>query len=271
MTAPIAPRARHPSPREPRDRAEPRAPGGHAGVAGLRRRPRRHEGLAAHRHQPGQCRPAHRRLGVAAGRSAARGVRHPTRQLPEHAAHDRQRPLRVHAVQPRGGTRRRDRATEVGVRPESVRRRAAAERDRLRPPRAGRLARPARRQQAADLPELALPLDLPRRGDRYAGRVVRREGHRRSQPEPDLAHREEALHEHLAARRFTRTSSSSATASAIGSSTRTTRRATSARSTRAPASWRGASTRFPNAASSGTRPGRKARRATPDTPTRGRR
>ena len=60
----------------------------------------------------------------------------------------------------------------VGVRPARVRGRSAAERHRLRAPRPRRVAR---QRQAADLPQLALSADLPRRRDRQARRDLRRQ------------------------------------------------------------------------------------------------
>ena len=130
-------------------------------------------------------------------------------------------------------------ARALGVRSESVRGRSAAERHRLRASRRGRVARHRERQQAADLHQQPLSPDLPRRGDGRAGRVVRRGRRRRSQPRAWSGRSRRSTTRTRRRRSSTRTSSSSATASAIGSSTATIRRATSARSTRAPASRSG--------------------------------
>ena len=99
--------------------------------------------------------------------------------------------------------------------------------------------------RAAHLPQQPLSPDLPRRGDRPAGRLVRHRRHRRSQPGPRLADREEPLHEHVAAGRLQGPRHPRQRRRRSARCTRTIRRATCARSTRGPASRCGRSTPIP--------------------------
>ena len=131
------------------------------------------------------------------GGSAARGVRHAARQLPEHAADDRERPLRLDALQPRGGARRRHRHGRCGrFDPQGLRGRPAAERHRLRASRRGGLAR---RRQAAHLPQLALAPVLPRRRTGTPVDSFGTNGSIDLSAGPALADREAALHADVAA------------------------------------------------------------------------
>ena len=174
----------------------------------------RHQVLAAGRHQSRECREPGHRVGMAARGQAARGVRHAARQLPEHAADDRQRAVRVDAVQPRRRARRGDGTAEVVVRSEAPTRTAS----RRTAPASCTAAWP-RGATAAKLRiflNSPLPADLPRRRDGHARRDLRR---RRAVV--DLSKvwsgRSSASTTRTPRRpSSTRISSSSATASAIG-------------------------------------------------------
>ena len=90
-------------------------------------------------------------------------------RVSEHAADDRRRALRQHALQPGRGARCRHRQGAVALRSEGLRRRPAAQRPGLRASRRRGVARLGERQPA-HLPQRALPADPARRQDRHAGR-----------------------------------------------------------------------------------------------------
>ena len=136
-----------------------------------------------------------------ARRGGQEGVRHLPGRVPEHAADDRGRALREHALQPRRRARGGHRQGAVGLRSEVVRGRPAGQRPGLHPSRRRRVARPRR---PAHLPEHPPPADLPRRQDRPAGDLVRHGRRDRSRRGAALADRAQALLEHLAAGRLSR-------------------------------------------------------------------
>ncbi len=178
---------------------------GDPGVAGLWRRCRRRPSSRRWPTSTAPTWPAWRQQWEwTTGRRADGGVRHAARQLPEHAADDRQRALREHALQPRGGARRRDRTRAVGVRP-------------ARPTRtASRRTAPASCIAASrawrDGGKLRIFLNSRYRlicldaATGQAGRQLRHQRQHRPQQRPDLADREEALHEDVAAGGLSRTS-----------------------------------------------------------------